>query len=78
MDWLLFFLSPLILWISTLESAVNAVSEPEKKEEHTIKRANPIKYRNMLIMFNLTLMISYFGGVPQGTALAGFDYRLCV
>jgi hypothetical protein len=41
MDRLLFFLSPLILWISTFERAVKAVSEPEKKEEHAIKKAKP-------------------------------------
>ena len=55
-----------------------AVSEPEKKEEHAIKRANPTKYKNIVRMFTLVFMIAQFGDSPQGAASAKFDQEMCV
>lgn len=53
MDRLLLFLSPLILWIWTLDRAVMAVSEPEKKEEHPIKQTKPRIWMNALSISTL-------------------------
>ena len=52
--------------------AVNAVSEPEKNEEHTSNRAMPTIEKNMLEIFILAKSLTY---ITQGKSV--INYLLC-